>query len=177
MSLMRAGHSSIREWFDGLKSPGAPLAETKRTSHVEVAGTVGRGMIEGGIVGGLLGVASAHMGGSLDVGPKKDIPLDGLVAGATAILAIAAKDSEVGTSAANVSKVATGIMAYRKGEAFAAAKKGNVPQVAAAKTAALTAAATAHGDPSDANDPAASSGGHFLGAEDPLIAYGAANFK
>jgi hypothetical protein len=128
-------------------------------------GQVVRSSAEAGAIGSALGFAAARLQDGLDQAGGK-APIDGLVgvAGALGTLALAGTESAFKGTFDTANKLGFGLWAFRKTEAFVAAKSGTGGTVIARKVAAIAA----HGD-----DPAGSNaapGMAHVGA-DPLMAW------
>jgi hypothetical protein len=145
-SMVVRGQKGIREWFDGLKSPGGALAESRGESKSEKFGHAVRGGLEGAGIGAAVGVAEALAPGQITPG----------MVGVGALVALA---SAAYTGHRSLSNIGVGLAAVAGRDmavAMAAAKAGTTAQVAAAKSAQVTQAAsgtTVSGEGIKSGDP------------------------
>jgi hypothetical protein len=147
---MRASRM-MSEWVDGLKSPGGALAK----SGDSTPGTFGhaiRNTAEGAGVGAAVGILSAMKPGMLTPG----------MMGVGSLIAAAGAAYTGHRSLSNASVALAALAGHDFAQAKAASAAGTAPAVVAAKTATLAA----HGE----------SVGGQMGAEDPLLVYGAKTF-
>lgn len=153
--------SNIREFYDGLKSPGGVLA-VRGDSKVEAAGHAVRGSLEGGVIGAMTGTGSALIPGGLS--PKAL----GAAAVASLIGSVALADSPYGRTLANANVAFSALAMHGYMESRAAHKAGTATQVLTNKARAIAA----HGE----GDAQLSAGNDGSGDMDPLIRYGAEQF-
>jgi hypothetical protein len=146
---------SIREWVDGLKSPGGALA-TRSETKSEAAGHAFRGAIEGGIIGTAVGAADSLIPSGVST---KQL---GIAAATSLLGSVALAHKPIGRTLSNAT-VALFALAAREYSgtktAHAAGTSSNVLNNKAKKIAA-------HGEDSFG----------FDGGEDRLIAKGAEIF-
>jgi hypothetical protein len=147
---------SLKDWVDGLKSPGGALA-TRGESRSEAAGHAVRGSLEGGAVAVAVGIANSLLPGGLSPGKV------GLAAvGATMVAAVTATKS-YGRSVSNAAVALTAIAVYEHAGNKAAHAAGTSSAVLTNKAKAIAA----HGEDDI--------GGLNAGA-DPLLEAGARIF-
>ena len=150
-SIIVRGTKVMSEWVDGLKSPGGPLAQ-RSESTPEAFGHAVRNAAEGAGVGAAVGILTALKPGLIT--PAH------MGIGAIATAALGAYTGNRSASNASVALAALG--ARDVAQSMTAAKAGTTTQVAAAHNAQLAAHGESHGP--------------GMGAEDPVIAYGAKTF-
>lgn len=152
--------TGIKEFYEGLKSPGGVLA-VRGDSKVEAGGHAVRGSLEGGVIGAMTGTGSALIPGGLS--PKA------LGVGAVAALigSVALADSPYGRTLANANVALSALAMHGYMENRAAQKAGTATQVLTNKARAIAA----HGE----GEAPGLEAGHD-GEMDPLIRYGAEQF-
>lgn len=131
--------SQIREWYDRTITRAQSQAAPIKNVANEVA-EVAKADLIAGATGYALAMLEEHVG-SLDVGSKKNIPLDGLGVGAGALVAfLFAGQGLVADIGRGVSAGSSAVMMYRKHR-----PQGNA--------AALPNSPAAHGDFGQDSDP------------------------
>ncbi len=147
---------SIKDWVEGLKSPGGALAKSG-DSKSEAAGHAALGALEGVGVGVGLGIAGGLLPGGLSpkaIGLASLLPLAGSVAFAS---------KPLGRHLSNVTVAMAAIAAYEHGQNKTAHVAGTTSAVLTNKAKAIAA----HGDDADES---------LNAGEDPLVAAGARIF-
>lgn len=154
---MKTGLLSIKDWVEGMKSPGGALA-TRSESKAEAAGHALVGVVEGGLVGLATGVASSLLPGGLT---SQQMGIGALAVGALATVV----PPKFSRHVANASVGLAAIAMHEHSGAKAAHHAGTASSVLTNKAKAIAA----HGEDSV---------GFGLDAgSDPLIEEGARVFR
>jgi hypothetical protein len=155
----------IKQWFEGLQSPGGALAERGDTK-AEAAGHAVRGSIEGALIGALTGSGNALIPGGLS--PKAC----GVAAFAALAGSVALADRGMGRTLANANVALSALAMHGYMESRVAHKANTATQVLTNKARAI--AAHGEGKLSAGSDGDVQMQQH--GEMDPLIEYGAQQF-
>jgi hypothetical protein len=99
-SNMPAEHktTAIRAWYDKAMSKVENAAKQPVLTVAEEGGNLVLGNLVGALTGAVMGYAESRLG-SLDLGKRKDIPIDGAAAGVGAIAALLLAGHPSGASA------------------------------------------------------------------------------
>lgn len=112
-AIVPAAKHWVHEWVDRVKGTVAPKSDTAgQVGYLQRAGRVGLNAVTGGATGAILGAYHGKFG--LDV---KGVPIDGLLAGLTALGAVgtAAMAPKVSQYFEKISNDASVVFGFRKG--------------------------------------------------------------
>lgn len=116
-SNMPAEHktTAIRAWYDKVMTKAEKIAHQPVLTVAEEGGNLVLGNLVGAITGAVMGYAESRLG-SLDLGKRKDVPVDGAAAGvgAVAALLLAGHPSGASAVARYASVASTAIYSQRK---------------------------------------------------------------